>query len=45
VPQAARYDGLRHGRDLVEQPVRQAIADGRISPDRNPATALSHQIQ
>jgi AcrR family transcriptional regulator len=31
-------DGLRHGRDLVEQLVRQAIADGRISPDHDPAT-------
>ena len=31
-------DGLRHGRDLVEQLVRQAIADGQISPDHDPAT-------
>ena len=31
-------DGLRHGRDLVEQLVRQAIADGWISRDHDPAT-------
>ena len=31
-------DGLRQGRDLVEQLVRQAIADGQISPDHDPAT-------
>ncbi|MFB6992052.1 TetR/AcrR family transcriptional regulator [Streptomyces sp. NPDC056178] len=31
-------DGLTHGRDLIEQMVRQAIADGYISPDRDPAT-------
>lgn len=31
-------DGLRHGRDLVEQLVRQAIADGQISRDHDPAT-------
>ncbi|WP_328332809.1 MULTISPECIES: TetR/AcrR family transcriptional regulator [unclassified Streptomyces] len=30
-------DGLTHGRDLVEQIVRQAVADGRISADRDPA--------
>jgi AcrR family transcriptional regulator len=35
---ARARDGLRHGRDLVEQLVRQAIADGRISPDHDPAT-------
>ncbi|MFF9077016.1 TetR/AcrR family transcriptional regulator [Streptomyces sp. NPDC014735] len=31
-------DGLTHGRDLTEQIVRQAIIDGHISPDRDPAT-------
>ncbi|MER8089932.1 TetR/AcrR family transcriptional regulator [Streptomyces sp. NPDC087532] len=31
-------DGLTHGRDLIEQIVRQAITDGHISPDRDPAT-------
>ncbi|MFF2924140.1 TetR/AcrR family transcriptional regulator [Streptomyces celluloflavus] len=31
-------DGLAHGRDLIEQIVRQAITDGHISPDRDPAT-------
>ncbi|MBS2545698.1 TetR/AcrR family transcriptional regulator [Catenulispora sp. NL8] len=31
-------DGLTHGRELVEQIVRQAIADGRIGADRDPAT-------
>ncbi len=31
-------DGLRQGRDLVEQLVRQAIADGGIGPDHDPAT-------
>lgn len=31
-------DGLAHGRDLIEQIVRRAIADGHISPDRDPAT-------
>ncbi|WP_194893617.1 TetR/AcrR family transcriptional regulator [Catenulispora pinisilvae] len=31
-------DGLKHGRGLVEQIVRQAIADGRIGTDRDPAT-------
>jgi hypothetical protein len=31
-------DGLAHGRGLVERIVRQAIADGHISPDRNAAT-------
>ncbi|MFI7028882.1 TetR/AcrR family transcriptional regulator [Microbispora rosea] len=30
-------DGLAHGRDLIEQIVRQAITDGHISPDRDPA--------
>ncbi|MFB6718411.1 MULTISPECIES: TetR/AcrR family transcriptional regulator [unclassified Streptomyces] len=31
-------DGLAHGRDLIEQIVRQAITDGHISPDHDPAT-------
>ena len=31
-------DGLKHGRELVEQIVRQAITDGRIGADRDPAT-------
>ncbi|MEU3658042.1 TetR/AcrR family transcriptional regulator [Streptomyces sp. NPDC032161] len=31
-------DGLAHGRDLIEQIVRQAITDGHINPDRDPAT-------
>ncbi|OPC77834.1 TetR family transcriptional regulator [Embleya scabrispora] len=31
-------EGLIHGRDLVEQIVRQAITDGHIDPDRDPAT-------
>ncbi len=31
-------DGLAHGRDLIERIVRQAITDGHISPDRDPAT-------
>lgn len=31
-------DGLTHGRDLIEQTVRQAITDGHISPDHDPAT-------
>ncbi|WP_405738987.1 TetR/AcrR family transcriptional regulator [Streptomyces sp. NBC_01525] len=31
-------DGLTHGRDLIKQIVRQAITDGHISPDRDPAT-------
>ncbi|MFE3947800.1 TetR/AcrR family transcriptional regulator [Streptomyces sp. NPDC059118] len=31
-------DGLAHGRGLIEQIVRQAITDGHISPDRDPAT-------
>lgn len=31
-------DGLAHGRTLVEQLVRQAITDGHIAPDRDPAT-------
>ncbi|MES9511792.1 TetR/AcrR family transcriptional regulator [Streptomyces sp. NPDC000609] len=31
-------DGLAHGRDLIEQIVRQAITDGHISPHRDPAT-------
>ncbi|MFE7398999.1 hypothetical protein [Streptomyces sp. NPDC057557] len=29
---------MTHGRDLIEQIVRQAITDGHISPDRDPAT-------
>jgi hypothetical protein len=29
-------DGLRQGRGLVEQLLRQAIADGRIGPDHDP---------
>ncbi|MFF8917298.1 TetR/AcrR family transcriptional regulator [Streptomyces sp. NPDC015032] len=32
------HDGLTHGRDLIEQIVHQAITDGHISPDRDPAT-------
>ncbi|RLU81324.1 TetR family transcriptional regulator [Streptomyces griseocarneus] len=35
---ARARDGLLQGRALVEQLVRQAIADGRIAPDRDPAT-------
>ncbi|MEU7180249.1 MULTISPECIES: TetR/AcrR family transcriptional regulator [Streptomyces] len=35
---ARARDGLAHGRDLIEQIVRQAITDGHISPDRDPAT-------
>ncbi|KUL46125.1 TetR family transcriptional regulator [Streptomyces sp. NRRL F-4489] len=31
-------DGMAHGRELVEQLVRQAIADGHIRPDRDPVT-------
>ncbi|MER6611589.1 TetR/AcrR family transcriptional regulator [Streptomyces sp. NPDC000927] len=31
-------DGLAQGRDLIEQIVRQAITDGHINPDRDPAT-------
>ncbi|MEE1769438.1 TetR/AcrR family transcriptional regulator [Streptomyces sp. JV185] len=31
-------DGLTQGRHLVEQIVRESIADGLISPDRDPAT-------
>ncbi|MGW5120726.1 TetR/AcrR family transcriptional regulator [Streptomyces noursei] len=31
-------DGLAHGRDLVERIVRQAVTDGHLSPDRDPAT-------
>lgn len=31
-------DGLAHGRDLVGQILRQAVTDGHISPDRDPAT-------
>ncbi|MER7985198.1 TetR/AcrR family transcriptional regulator [Streptomyces noursei] len=31
-------DGLAHGRDLVERIVRQALTDGHLSPDRDPAT-------
>lgn len=31
-------DGLTHGRHLVEQIVHQSVADGLISPDRDPAT-------
>ncbi|WP_399095361.1 TetR/AcrR family transcriptional regulator [Streptomyces sp. BBFR2] len=30
-------EGLTHGRDLIERIVRQAIADGHITPDRDPA--------
>ncbi|MFE5333400.1 TetR/AcrR family transcriptional regulator [Embleya sp. NPDC056575] len=30
-------EGLTHGRDLVEHLVRQAITDGHIDPDRDPA--------
>ncbi|WP_240489913.1 TetR family transcriptional regulator C-terminal domain-containing protein [Actinomadura atramentaria] len=29
--------GLRDGRAAVERLVRQAVADGRIAPDRDPA--------
>ncbi|MFJ5725472.1 TetR/AcrR family transcriptional regulator [Streptomyces sp. NPDC093149] len=32
------HDGLAHGRDLIEQIVRQAVTDGHISPDHDPAT-------
>lgn len=35
---ARARDGLRQGRELVERLVRQAIADGRISPGHDPAT-------
>jgi AcrR family transcriptional regulator len=35
---ARARDGLKQGRDLVEQLVRQAIADGQISADHDPAT-------
>ncbi|MGW1409018.1 TetR/AcrR family transcriptional regulator [Streptomyces sp. NPDC002403] len=35
---ARARDGLAHGRDLVERIVRQSITDGRIGPDRDPAT-------
>ncbi|GAA2658744.1 TetR/AcrR family transcriptional regulator [Streptomyces lunalinharesii] len=35
---ARARDGLAHGRDLVERIVRQAVADGHLSPDRDPAT-------
>jgi AcrR family transcriptional regulator len=35
---ARARDGLRQGRDLVEQLVRQAITDGQIGPDHDPAT-------
>jgi hypothetical protein len=30
-------DGLLHSRGMVEELVRQAIADGHIDPDRDPA--------
>ncbi|MCC9307192.1 TetR family transcriptional regulator C-terminal domain-containing protein [Kitasatospora sp. RB6PN24] len=33
---ARARDGLLQGRALIEQLVRQAIADGRIAPDRDP---------
>jgi AcrR family transcriptional regulator len=33
---ARARDGIAHGRSVVEQLVRQAIADGRIAPDRDP---------
>ncbi|GGY07053.1 TetR/AcrR family transcriptional regulator [Streptomyces hiroshimensis] len=35
---ARARDGLLQGRALVEQLIRQAIADGHIPPDRDPAT-------
>ena len=38
---ARAHDGLTQGRDLVEQIVRQAIADGHIGADRDPATETS----
>ncbi|GAA5140418.1 TetR/AcrR family transcriptional regulator [Pseudonocardia adelaidensis] len=33
---ARARDGLLHGRAMVEELVRQAIADGHIDPDRDP---------
>ncbi|MET8745235.1 TetR/AcrR family transcriptional regulator [Streptomyces sp. NPDC004728] len=35
---ARARDGLAQGRDLIEQIVRQAITDGHIGPDHDPAT-------
>ncbi|MFB6872372.1 TetR/AcrR family transcriptional regulator [Streptomyces sp. NPDC056323] len=35
---ARARDGLAQGRDLIEQIVRQAISDGHIGPDHDPAT-------
>ncbi|WP_368396759.1 TetR/AcrR family transcriptional regulator [Streptomyces sclerotialus] len=35
---ARARDGMIQGRALVEQLLRQAIADGYLSPDRDPAT-------
>ncbi len=35
---ARAREGLTQGRALVEQLIRQAIADGHIPPDRDPAT-------
>ncbi|MDF3288162.1 MULTISPECIES: TetR/AcrR family transcriptional regulator [Streptomyces] len=34
---ARARDGITQGRTLVEQLIRQAIADGHIDPDRDPA--------
>lgn len=35
---ARARDGLAQGRDLIEQIVRQAISDGHVGPDHDPAT-------